>query len=412
MVKILTMATTFPRWEGDKEATFVKDLCESLSDIGHEQVVLLPHCKGVSKQEKMGKLDIHRFVYFFPYRFENLAYGGMLPNIKKDPKRAILAPFLFFSELFSALRLVKKYDIDVIHSHWLVPSGLVGAIVRKLTGRKHIVTLHAAALFAMKKLPGGRSIANFVVKNSDAITIVSSYGKKFLMKLVSPKYVGLVQSKTSVLSMGTHTEVLRNIGDRKEIMEELGIKEGFNILFLGRLADKKGVEHLILALRPLLLHRKNINLLIVGDGPLKEKLENLATKLNVNHYVRFEGYKVGNDKLKYFAVADAMVVPSVVTKGGDTEGLPVTIMEGMAAGLPIIATDVGGTRDILENDVNGILIEQRKPDQITQGLIRLMEDGKLRKRLSEEAFKTGDRYDWKSIGKSYSDLINRICSYK
>jgi glycosyltransferase involved in cell wall biosynthesis len=408
MVRILTMATTFPRWEGDSEATFVKDLCDSLVEQGHEQYVLVPHSKGILKHEKVGSLDITRFVYFLPHSFENLAYGGMLPNIKKDPKRALLAPFLFISEFMGASRLCRKHDIDVIHSHWAIPSGFVGALLRKFTGRKHIMTIHAADIFALEKLPIGRAFINFIVKNTDCITVVSTHGRDFLLKLVSPKYVSMVQGKTTILSMGTHTKNFIKRKSRAETMKGLGLKEGFNILFLGRLAEKKGAEFLILALRPLLLHRKNINLIIVGDGPLRERLEMLATKLNINHYIRFEGYKSGDEKYRYFTVADVMVVPSIVTKEGDTEGLPVTIMEGMAAGIPVIATDVGGTRDILHDNINGILIEEKKPEQIADAIIRLMEDDKLRKRLSEGALLTGKQYDWKSISKGYSDLINNV----
>ena len=118
----------------------------------------------------------------------------------------------------------------------------------------------------------------------------------------------------------------------------------------------------------------------MGDGPLKDKIKKMIRKYNLENKVKFLGYLTGKEKIDYILASDIMVVPSIITKGGDTEGLPVTIIEGMASGLPIIATNVGGVKDILNNNKNGILINEKNPKQIAKKLNSLIKNKKLKEK--------------------------------
>ena len=175
-----------------------------------------------------------------------------------------------------------------------------------------------------------------------------------------------------------------------------------NILFVGRLAEKKGVSYLIKAIS---LLNKEVRLLIIGDGPLKKDLLSLTNKLNLKNKIEFLGYKTGKEKLKYFFDADLLVVPSIVTKIGDTEGLPVVIMEGLASGLPIIATDVGGIKEIIKNGYNGLIIKEKNSKEIANKIKLVIENNKFKRRLSINAKKSSRNYDWGYISKKYADLI-------
>src|SRR3989344_7698599 len=97
-LNLLVMGTTFPRWENDTEATFVKDLSYELSKYFNVNV-LVPHYKGLKLYDSKEKLKIYRFIYFYPTSLEKLAYGGILPNLKKNPLLWIETPFLLLSEL-------------------------------------------------------------------------------------------------------------------------------------------------------------------------------------------------------------------------------------------------------------------------------------------------------------------------
>ena len=128
--KVLVIATTFPRWENDTEATFVKDLCIEISKE-FEVHVLVPHYKGLKFKEKVGNLYMHRFPYFYPYKYQKLAYGGILPNLKKNPLLFLQAPFLFISMLINTIKIIKNDRIKVIHAHWFFPQGLIAALCTK-----------------------------------------------------------------------------------------------------------------------------------------------------------------------------------------------------------------------------------------------------------------------------------------
>jgi glycosyltransferase involved in cell wall biosynthesis len=406
--KILVTATTFPRWEKDKEATFVKDLSISLAKRGFDVHVLVPHCSNLKLRERLGLLEMHRFTYFYPRSFEKLAYGGMLPNLKKNPLLIVEAPFLFLSELKNIFKIVKQEKINLIHSHWLLPQGLTGAIARKQLDIKHLLTIHAAGLFILERLPFKREIADFIATYSDAITIVSGFGRERFLSLLSPSVRKNTEKKIELISMGTDVSMFREEVNKKSLKKKYNVTSKNTLLFIGRLAEKKGLAYLIRAMPRIIKKEKNTLLLVLGDGPLRQQLEALTKKLNIQNNVRFVGYISGKDKVDYFRLADILVVPSIVTKSGDTEGLPVTIIEGMASGLAIVATNVGGAPDIIKNNKNAFMIEQKSPKQIAEKVLTLLQNPRKMRFLSREALKTGNNYDWSVIGKRYADVIERI----
>lgn len=96
---------------------------------------------------------------------------------------------------------------------------------------------------------------------------------------------------------------------------------------------------------------------------------------------------------------------AIITKSGDTEGLPVVIQEGLAAGKPIIASDVGGIRDIIKDGWNGFLIEQKKPDRIAAKILELLNNEELITAFSKNAVETSDVYDWGVIANKYRNIV-------
>lgn len=404
-MKILVIATTFPRWQKDKEATFVLELSKELMKNGLDVSVLVPDSKGAKKCEVYEGLKVYRFSYFFPRGMQKLAYGGILPNIKKNPFLLLEVPFFVLFEFLNAMKIIKKEKIDIVHSHWIIPQGFIGAILKKLFGVKHVVTIHAGGIFALNRFPLKRQIANFIVNNSDVITAVSGLGKKNLDKIVSTKLKKQTENKTKVIPMGIYTNKFK-LGISKNVLKKkYGIESKHAVLFIGRIAEKKGLEYLIRAIN---LIRKNINdvmLIVVGDGPLRTHLEKLSENLGLEKHINFVGYKVGNDKISYLSLSDLVVVPSIVTASGDTEGLPVTVMEAMAAGKPVIASDVGGMNEIITNNVDGILVKQKNVKQLAESISLLFRDIQLCDKLSRNALLTSKNYDWSEIGKRYYSVI-------
>src|SRR3989344_8715698 len=285
--KILVIATTFPRWEKDTEATFVKDLCKEQSKE-FEVHVLVPHYNGLKLKEKIDGLYMHRFIYFYPYKYQKLAYGGILPNLKKNPILILQAPFLFISELINVIKIIKKEKINIIHAHWFFPHGLISAICNKHFRIKSMTTIHAGEIAALNRIPIKKYITDFTLKNNNIIVSVSNFGKDSIIKMASKELRGIANKKIKIIPMGIHTKNFKASKNKTKKRK---------ILFIGRLAEKKGVKYLIISLTYL----KNLDyeLLIIGDGPLKKELEGLVKKYNLKKRVKFLGYLIGKEKTNY-----------------------------------------------------------------------------------------------------------------
>ena len=149
------------------------------------------------------------------------------------------------------------------------------------------------------------------------------------------------------------------------------------ILAVGRLLPLKGHALLLEAAAQLLAGGAHLQVTIVGDGPERARLERLSRELGIESHVRFAG-AVGRDKLAgHYSEADIFCLPSFA------EGVPVVLMEAMAAGLPVVATRVGGIPELVRDEETGLLVYPGRPDLLADALRRLMESGPLRRSLSE-----------------------------
>ena len=341
----------------------------------------------MSYYENIDNLKIHRFLYFLP-GLEKLAYGGILPNIKKNKFLLLQVPSLFIFQLSKLIRLVRRYNIGILHSHWLLPQGLSGAITKKIFNIRHVLTIHGGDLFVLSRLPLSKLLIKFIIKNTDHVTCINKEIKNNLISIIGKRY----EDKLSIIPMGV------NIKDYKN-----NFRFNKNILFLGRLADKKGVEYLLEAIK--LLKNKEVKVLIAGDGPLRKKLEEFVKLNKIHDQVKFLGYVTGKEKINLIKSCGIFIIPSIVTSYGDREGLPVSLLEAMAASKTIIATNVGGIKEIIKNNYNGLLIKQKSPEDIVNAINKLFKNKNLAKRLGINARKTVLDYDWKIIGEKYYKIL-------
>ena len=408
-IRVLVLTTTFPRWKDDATPAFVYELSKRLQENGLEIVILAPHHYGAKKFEIIDGMKIYRFPYFLPAKYQKLAYeGGILPKLKSSNLAKIQVPLLLLSELLYAIKIIKKEKIDVIHSHWIIPSGLVGSFLFILLRKKHFLTIHAAGLLALKKLPFKKRIANFIIKRCDRITVVSNYISNELVDLIKPNLIDDVKQKIEIIPMGVDTTIYKSNKNKNELKIKYNMELKKVLLFIGRLAEKKGLIYLIKAMPEIISDVPNTKLLICGEGPLRNELEKLVLELNLKNNVVFEGFITNEKKIDLLLIADILMIPSIVTKSGDTEGLPVVIMEGLAAGKPIIACDVGGVNDAIKDGYNGFLIEQERPDQITAKALMILKNTNLNTEMVKNIEKSSYRYDWDTIAKQYRDIFNKI----
>ncbi len=193
--------------------------------------------------------------------------------------------------------------------------------------------------------------------------------------------------------------------DLKDYISELPVQivEGAEkrILFVGRLHPVKGVQYLLGAMSIVHQELPEAKLILVGDGEERELLESLTDSLGIRECVEFAG-RVPHERVQdYMNLAEVFVLPSL------SEGFPVTILEAMACGLPIVATRVGGVPDIIEDGANGYLINTKNPEQIAEALLKLLQDEQLREDISGNNREEVRRYRWDSVAATLEGIYQK-----
>jgi glycosyltransferase involved in cell wall biosynthesis len=162
---------------------------------------------------------------------------------------------------------------------------------------------------------------------------------------------------------------------RKPIVEKVQCGECIELLQVGRFVEKKGHEYTIKALASLKKIFSNWRMSFVGDGPLLSKCQELAKDLGLDKQILFLGPLPPSRIAALMAQADAFLHHSVTATNGDQEGIPISIMEAMASGLPVISTMHSGIPELVENEVTGFLVPERNLERYTSALERLLECG-------------------------------------
>jgi len=399
--RILVTATTFPRWKNDTEPNFVFTLSKSLSSYGHKVTALVPHFHKAKKSEVLDNVKIYRFPYFFPYRFQKLCYeGGIFGNLKRYKLTFFQLPFLFLFELLNMIKLIKKEKIEVIHAHWILPQGFLAYICKKLFNVPYIVTAHAGDVFPLKS-GFFRFFSQLAIKNSDYCTANSTFTKRKLQEITEKKNI-------RIMPMGVDLRIFNKKNKGRNLRKKFNINKEF-ILTVGRLAEKKGIKYLIMAMEEVIKKSPEAKLIIVGDGPERESLEKLTKNLHLGDNIVFAGMVENKYLPNFYATADLFVGPSIITKSGDTEGLGVVFLEALASETCVIGSNVGGITDIIKNNETGILVKQKDTKQLANSIIKLLSNKNQRKKLARVGLKHIEKiYSWKLIGRKFNELFRQI----
>lgn len=396
MKSVLVLTSTFPRWKNDSTPSFVYDLCSRLSKK-YTILVLAPHAYKSSAEEKLGNVKVHRFRYFYP-KYQNLAYGaGILPNLKRSFLAKIQVPFFLVSQLRSAESLIRKNKISLLHAHWMIPQGLLGAYIKKKYGIPLIVTVHGSDLFPLKNR-AFLKIQKFVLETADEITVNSSIAKKELNSRF-PK----LKTKIAIIPMGVDTRIFSKNNRLKKKYRNAKI-----ILFVGRLNEQKGVEYLIKAMEKIKKEFPDSRLLIIGEGDYRKHLEKIAYELGVSSNVQFLGPKPKNRLPDYYSIAYFLVLPSATTKIG-TESFGLVLAEAMSCGTCVIGSSSGGIKGIIKDGKNGLIFQEKNYEELAEKIISLLKNDKLRSKLAKNGQEFARaNYGWGKISKRFLNIYGRV----
>ncbi|WP_440945532.1 glycosyltransferase [Methanosarcina sp. T3] len=371
--------------------------------------VLAPHIDKSLFEEDFNGIHVYRFPYFYPWKLQKFAYGGGIPyNLKNSFLAKLQAPLFSLCELICAISIIKKENISFINSHWLVPQGFVGAICSKMLGIPHIASMHSSEVTLLGKLPMKDRITEFILANSNYVVSASSHRAGELLSHASSGFAEKAKSKIHVIPLGVDISRFTYIENKESIRARYGLKSKFIVLFAGRLVEVKGCEYLIQGFRTVVDSFKDVQLVIIGDGPLEESLKKKVRDLGLEEYVVFKGFVENSYVHEYYLMADIVVIPSIVDSFGFQEGFPVVLIESLAAGKAIVSTKTKGIMEAIKDRYNGILVDQKNADQISDALLELLKDSYLREKISANALETGKKYDWGIIANEYLRLFEEV----
>jgi len=376
-IRVLVIATTFPRWEDDQEPRFVYNLCQNLPkevDIH----VLAPHAPNAKEQETWGEIKITRFPYFYPKYLQKLCYdGGIIPKLKSSWLARVQLPFFLFFLFIRLIKMTANNRFDLIHCHWLIPQGFFCALIKFFRGTPYLLTAHGGDVYSFKGIPVIPNLIKFALKRSTFCTVNSQATRNQVLKFSK-------NSSIKVVPMGVDLKEFHPGNYNEKFKASFGEK---NLLLLGvgRLADKKGFKYLIEAMPLILQEIPSAKLVIIGFGPQKARLENQIQQLELASSISLIGGKTGKELQDWFASADIFIGPSIITADGDTEGQGVVFLEAMASGTAVIASDVGGIKDAVRDNISGLLVPEKNPQAISEKVLTLAKNNQLKEKLIQNA---------------------------
>ena len=375
-MKVAFIVTEFP----SLSQTFVLNQITGLMDRGIEVDIFANVARGGSKIHE----DVKRYNLLDRTCYHGKIYQGMPTNklpraikapryvlkyILKNPLTILRSLNIFkygrkaasFNLLFQIIPFLNKGPYDIVHCHF-GPCGNLAVLLKDVgaISGKLVTTFHGYDLSKYIKSKGN-SIYEKLFEKGDLLLPISRRWKEELIKL------GCRKEKILVHRMGI------DVG-RFAFSQRKGRKNGkVNILTVARLVEKKGVRYGIQAVAKALKHYPDIEYRIAGDGPLKKDLIGLINKLSISKNVKLLGWKEQAEISDLMRDADILLAPSVTSKNGDQEGIPVVLMEALAQGLPVISTQHSGIPELVQNEKSGFIVPEHDIQALTDKLEYLIE---------------------------------------
>jgi glycosyltransferase involved in cell wall biosynthesis len=394
-MRILLVTLGYPKFAGDSTAPFIARIAESVASRGHAVDVVLP-------AHPEFRHPGHEGVAFFPYRYSPVSrispwgFGGALKGSSQvRPLVLPLLPAIVISLRRRIEKLLATGSYDVVHGHWLLPNAWAASGPASKYRVPLVVTLHGSDVAMAERVAALGRLARATFARSAAVTAVSEDLRERARKL------GADSSKTSVVRLGVDTQAFAPRPGDGEARRRLGASADESLVVaVGRLIEVKGFRYLIEAVRRL----EGIHLAVIGDGPLRGELEELAR--SIRDRVTFTGNLDRFAVSEAVAAADIVAVPSIISSKGFRDGLPTTLLEAMAAGRPIVASAIGGIPEVLAHETNGLLVPEKNPRALADAVRRLRSDPGLSERLGANARATAiSTFDWASAAEAFERIF-------
>jgi len=310
----------------------------------------------------------------------------------------------FFKPLIDAIKLLKKItknQYDVIHlnpslgTKSILRDGLFMLIINMKKNQKSLIFFHGWEESVAQSILNNDLLCFLMRKTYGKAKKIIVLAEKFTHQLIA---MGMDENQLIQLSTMFDGEIFNDIKKQSKGNKII-------LLFMSRFVATKGVFELIDAFNEIQTSYPEVTLHLVGDGPEKSSIEKKISNLSLQDNIKLLGYIEGREKAQELINADIFILPSY------SEGCPISLLEAMAAGLPVIATDVGGIPNIITNEKNGVLLTSHSPNIIKKGIVKMLDNKKKRKEIGELNKKISwENYESKLITSRIEKIYKQISS--
>jgi glycosyltransferase involved in cell wall biosynthesis len=388
--RILVLTTCYPSNPDDPSGIFVSKLLEAISRRGYSIKVIAPTDGTFSGRKQYYSTEMLRFSYFFPKSLQTLTRGGggIPENMAGSGMARIQVLPMMAAFFYHALR--EASDCRIIYANW-IGAGFIGALLASLTGKPLVVSFRGDDGYLARDRPLWRRVTKWVISQSSIIAPVSRELADILIKL------GLPKEKCFLPKFGVDTEMFFPItevrpNDSSEII----------LLFVGSLISRKGLHDLIDALADKSLSK--IRLIVVGDGPDRQELEQRSIDRGINMRTEWKGLQSPREVARLMRSADIVCLPSYM------EGRPNVVNEAMASGVPVVATRIGGIPDMVAEGETAYLFDPGDVKGLRECLLKLASDECLRSRMGKAGydFVTRAGVSWDATAEDFDQIFQKV----
>lgn len=383
--KVLLVCYEYPPLGGGG-SVFLKNLLNTINKIAPDlQIDVISYgnknFEDESKVKISDKIYIHRVGRFLPRKDKNTTSFLNL----------VLFPIFALPKGF---QLLSKTKYNKIYSIFVVPSGLVGFILSKVYNIPHYVTIIGGDIYKPTNWfsPHKNPLLRFVI----SIIINGSYKVNAISRDVTRK-------SSKFFKLSNHVQVY-NLGVMIDSIysfvkpDQHPKYKKFTFISIGRLDSRKGFDLLIKAFNK--INQKNLQLLIIGDGPEREKLDSLIYKLNIEKKIKLLGFLPEKEKYEQLQKSHAFVLSSY------HEGFGLVLVEAMAFGLTLISTRCGGPEDIIRDKNQGILVEVGNIKQLSEAMKLVVTDMDFTTESGNTNLQQIDDFNMTNVTKKYLTFLD------
>jgi len=370
MSNLLILTNSYPDKDNQHYGgTFVKEQVKYLSRYFKEVYIISPQPLGINRRLKDYEYDNVRV--FYP-RFFHLPMEFYRKRLGDN----------FFK---AAFRIIKreKLEFDLIHAHFTWPSGYAGAKLKNRFGTPLVITAHGYDVYETPFRSGEWfEKIRFVLNSANHIITVSRSNFQILTEKL-----GVPKDRLSVIPNGFDSDLFRPM-DKFEARVNLGIPQDKRVLLnVANLVPVKGHRYLIESIGKIVDVEKDVVLYIVGNGPLREELENQIRRLNLERIVRLVDARPHSEIPFWMNAADLFVLPSL------NEGNPTVMFEALGVGLPFVGTAVGGIPEVVASEDYGLLCPPADSECLAEKILIALDKEWDRKKIRRYA----EQFGWEKV---------------